>query len=118
MCLRVFVNSILLFILLEVSMCGIVAIFGKNHSVEACNKMLDNIQHRGPDGRDVYKMGNVVLGHVRLSIGDDQGGSQPMSNSFGETIVFNGEIYNHQVLRKELSSLYTFKTRSDTEVIS
>lgn len=117
MCLRVFANSILLFILLEASMCGIVAIFGKNHSIEACNKMLDNIQHRGPDGRDVYKMGNVVLGHVRLSIVDDQGGSQPMSNSFGETIVFNGEIYNHEALRKELGSQYTFKTRSDTEVI-
>ena len=117
MYLKVFVSSILLFTLLENDMCGIVAIFGKNRSLQACNKMLDNIQHRGPDGRDVYENGNVVFGHVRLSIVDDQGGAQPMSNSFGHTIVFNGEIYNHEALRKELGSQYTFKTRSDTEVI-
>jgi asparagine synthase (glutamine-hydrolysing) len=81
--------------------------------------MLDAIRHRGPDDEGLYLGSQVALGHRRLSIIDLSNGHQPMSNEDGSVwIVFNGEIYNYQDLRRFLSSKgHVFKTQTDTEVI-
>ena len=81
--------------------------------------MADAIRHRGPDDEGFYTSGQIGLGFRRLSIIDLKGGHQPLSNEDGTVwIVFNGEIYNYQVLREELESRgHVFKTKTDTEVI-
>jgi asparagine synthase (glutamine-hydrolysing) len=75
--------------------------------------------HRGPDDSGLYLDGNMGFGFNRLSIIDLSGGHQPMSNEDGSvTLVFNGEIYNFQDVRRDLASRgYRFHTQSDTEVI-
>lgn len=77
------------------------------------------IAHRGPDGRGIWlhPAGFLGLGHRRLSIIDLATGHQPMSDVYGCTITYNGEIYNYRELRQTLHSSYDFKTQSDTEVI-
>jgi asparagine synthase (glutamine-hydrolysing) len=84
--------------------------------VEAMQRLMT---HRGPDGSGIFLAGPVGLGHRRLSIIDLEGGGQPISNEDGTvTVVFNGEIYNFQQLRKELQARgHKLTTRSDTEVI-
>lgn len=81
--------------------------------------MIDCLQHRGPDGHGLYFNGPVALGHTRLSIVDVAGGAQPMGNEDGRVqVVFNGEIFNHVELRRELQTLgHRFATRCDTEVL-
>jgi len=81
-------------------------------------RMVAALHHRGPDAlRGVLQQG-MALGHARLSILDLEGGHQPMRDEgTGLTIVFNGEIFNHAELREALAPRYTFRTRSDTEVI-
>lgn len=81
--------------------------------------MCDAILHRGPDGDGYFSDACVAIGMRRLSIIDLAGGSQPMANEDGQIlVVFNGEIYNHQLLRDELRRAgHVFHTRSDTEVI-
>jgi asparagine synthase (glutamine-hydrolysing) len=102
-------------------MCGILAIFGTNPSLQKVDKMrlLDSIAHRGPDASGEWQDENVYLGHRRLSIIDLATGSQPMESCDGRyVIVFNGEIYNFPELRKILSGRGArFRTSSDTEVI-
>jgi asparagine synthase (glutamine-hydrolysing) len=82
-------------------------------------RMMQVIDHRGPDGSGEYRQGPVGLGHRRLSIIDLSTGDQPMCGEDGTvTVVFNGEIYNFRELRAELEALgHRFKTNSDTEVI-
>jgi asparagine synthase (glutamine-hydrolysing) len=80
------------------------------------NKLL---AHRGPDGHAIWThdRGSVGLAHRRLSIIDlSPGGAQPMTDSAGNTITYNGEIYNYVELREELGR-EDFRTESDTEVI-
>ncbi|MBI5045447.1 MAG: asparagine synthase (glutamine-hydrolyzing) [Candidatus Niyogibacteria bacterium] len=81
-------------------------------------KMNAVTRHRGPDGTGVFFGEGVSLGHDRLSIIDlSMSAAQPMKNADGNlTIVFNGEIYNFQDIKKELGD-YNFRTSSDTEVI-
>jgi asparagine synthase (glutamine-hydrolysing) len=81
--------------------------------------MCDAIRHRGPDDMGVHMSGPVGLGMRRLSIIDLAGGHQPISNETGQlTIVFNGEIYNYQDLRRGLQGRgHAFATNSDTETI-
>src|SRR5918997_4924200 len=102
-------------------MCGILAIFGTNPSLQKVDKMrlLDSIAHRGPDASGEWQDDGVYLGHRRLSIIDLATGSQPMESCDGRyVIVFNGEIYNFPELRKILSGRGArFRTSSDTEVI-
>ena len=103
-------------------MCGICGIFetsGAPVDRDVLNGMIDVQRHRGPDGRGELLDQEVGLGHLRLSIIDVDGGSQPISNEDGRLqVVFNGEIYNFVELREELESFgHRFKTRSDTEVI-
>ncbi len=75
--------------------------------------------HRGPDGTGVYLNDCVSFGHNRLSIIDlSSGAGQPMKSNDGKLIiVYNGELYNFQELKKELCYSYDFKTQSDTEVV-
>jgi asparagine synthase (glutamine-hydrolysing) len=82
-------------------------------------RMMAVLRHRGPDGEGELVDGEVGLGHLRLSIIDVAGGSQPIGNEDGTLqVVFNGEIYNFVELRVELESMgHRFSTRSDTEVI-
>ena len=86
--------------------------------------MRDRMAHRGPDGCGLWSSPDrrCVLGHRRLSIIDlSDLAAQPMSNAHGSvTLTFNGEIYNHADVRRELEALgkYTWKTdHSDTEMI-
>lgn len=109
-------------------MCGIVGIFrtgGANAPIdgELLKKMRDTMVHRGPDDAGVFvsPQQEVGFGFRRLSIIDlSHDASQPMSNQDKSVwIIFNGEIYNHAELRRELVSLgQKFRTdHSDTEVI-
>ena len=77
------------------------------------------IAHRGPDDEGFFLEENVGLAMRRLSIIDVQTGHQPLANENGDTwIVFNGEIYNHADLRKDLEAKgHRYRTRSDTETI-
>ncbi len=97
-------------------MCGINGFnFKDENLVRAMN---DKIRYRGPDGEGIF-CDKVSLGHRRLKIIDlSDNAKQPMSNENGDLwIVFNGEIYNFQELRKELEPKHKFKSKSDTEVI-
>lgn len=82
-------------------------------------RMCDTITHRGPDDVGTWVEGNVGLGMRRLSIIDLVTGKQPISNEDDTTwIVFNGEIYNHDELRRQLQAKgHKFKTKTDTEAI-
>lgn len=83
-------------------------------------KMKNVLAHRGPDGNGSYLNGPVGLAHVRLSIRDPALGAQPMVRRVGDrdyAIVYNGEIYNAEELKKELQAEYKFTTTCDTEVI-
>ncbi len=88
---------------------------------EIIEKMTDTLKKRGPDGSGIWLSKHCALGHRRLIVIDPQGGSQPMIKKYGEknfVIIHNGELYNMDELKNELISLgYTFKTRSDTEII-
>jgi asparagine synthase (glutamine-hydrolysing) len=101
-------------------MCGIALILCSDNSAlstEPIERMIASLRHRGPDEEAVYRDGPMQMGHTRLSIIDLAGGAQPMSDASGRfTIIFNGEIYNYQELRRELEAEgETFRTHSDTE---
>jgi len=103
-------------------MCGIVGIVRRgNHPVDAglLGRMSEAIRHRGPDESGVHLDGRVGLAARRLAIIDRAGGQQPIANEDRTIwIVFNGEIYNFEELRKRLQSLgHVFTTDSDTEAI-
>jgi asparagine synthase (glutamine-hydrolysing) len=104
-------------------MCGIVGFAGIELPAEEARGrlrvMCDAIQHRGPDADGYFVEDGVAMGMRRLSIIDIAGGSQPICNEDGTvTVVFNGEIYNHHQLRRELIAAgHHFATRSDTEVL-
>lgn len=102
-------------------MCGIAGFIGHgNH--DDIKRMTRALAHRGPDGEGFHSDPEcgVYLGHRRLSIIDLEGGGQPMWNREGTiAVVFNGEIYNHVELRRELEAKgHRFSTNhSDTEVL-
>lgn len=103
-------------------MCGICGIYqydGRHFDEKALGRMSELLQHRGPDGGGVWGAGKIGLGHRRLSIIDTQGGAQPIGNETGEIqVCVNGEIYNHDELRRDLLQKgHVFKSRSDSEVI-
>lgn len=102
-------------------MCGIVGIYSTNLAIESglIQTMNNAIYRRGPDDEGYYLDDHINLGMRRLSIIDISSGHQPIFNEDGSiVIVFNGEIYNHNELRKTLITQgHVFKTNSDTEVI-
>ncbi|MBP9863862.1 asparagine synthase (glutamine-hydrolyzing) [Patescibacteria group bacterium] len=104
-------------------MCGIAGIVTRDGAPSdegLLRRMSDAIAHRGPDAAGVWRASGVGLVHRRLSIIDlSPNGNQPMTDVTGRfTIVFNGEIYNFQDLKKVLEQKGShFQTTSDTEVI-
>ncbi len=103
-------------------MCGIVGFVKKDGSSvdrSILEKMNAAIVHRGPDQDGFYVNANVALAMRRLSIIDLAGGKQPIHNADKtKWIVFNGEIYNYQELRKGLEERgHKLYTNSDTEAI-
>jgi asparagine synthase (glutamine-hydrolysing) len=77
------------------------------------------ITHRGPDAEGFFERPGIAFGHRRLKIIDLTGGAQPMTDADGRVwVTYNGEIYNHGSLRRELEARgYDFETRCDTEVL-
>ena len=104
-----------------VIMCAIAGILGLNAADETIAVMLGTMRRRGPDDTGVYRQDFCTLLHARLAIIDPDGGRQPMVLSWaGETyaLVYNGELYNTQELRRELLKLgHMFSGHSDTEVL-
>lgn len=105
-------------------MCGIVGFISHGRDDTTVEKMLEVQAHRGPDDRGVFieQVGEnyIHFGHNRLSIQDlSSHGHQPFISNCGDyVIVFNGEIYNFKIIRKELEALgHRFISQSDTEVI-
>lgn len=104
-------------------MCGIGGIIDFANSPasgERVGQMMATLAHRGPDYRAVGTFGPAALGHARLSIIDlSPLGHQPMSSSDGRfTIVYNGEVFNFQDLRRELVATdVAFVSHTDTEVV-
>jgi asparagine synthase (glutamine-hydrolysing) len=104
-------------------MCGITGIvqFPRESRVDALTlrQMCRAMAHRGPDDEGIFTDGSVGLGMRRLSIVDLSTGHQPISNEDGSVwIVFNGEIYNHAILREQLTVRgHRYRTQSDTETI-
>ena len=113
-------------------MCGIVGIFNikqQSHALgsaalhskelrEKALKMSQKIRHRGPDWSGIYCGGSAILAHERLSIVDPESGGQPLySPDRKQVLAVNGEIYNHQEIRRRYAGEYEFQTGSDCEVI-
>jgi len=103
-------------------MCGIVAILNvkeQSHALrEKALKMSQKIRHRGPDWSGIYCGGSAILAHERLSIVDPESGGQPLySPDKKQVLAVNGEIYNHQEIRRRFAGQYEFQTGSDCEVI-
>ena len=106
-------------------MCGITG-FSINKSsqfdqVNLLNRLLERIDHRGPDNKKIFlnKNKNIGLGHSRLSVIDTSNfGNQPMFDITGNyVIIYNGEVYNFEYLKKKYLNKVNFKSSSDTEVI-
>ena len=103
-------------------MCGFVAILkvkgDARQAREKALKMSRKIRHRGPDWSGVYSSEKAVLAHERLAIVDPLSGGQPLYSSDGKKVLaVNGEIYNHQEIRRLFAGQYEFQTGSDCEVI-
>jgi asparagine synthase (glutamine-hydrolysing) len=99
-------------------MCGILGFIDTPWNFNA-PIALKSLYNRGPDEKNYWKKDNVVFGHTRLSVIDIHGGHQPMTSKDSRFIlVFNGEIYNFKILKKELEKHgHVFTTHSDTEVV-
>lgn len=110
-------------------MCGFAGFFDAEESLNEekylwmalARRMAQRIAHRGPDGKGAHVSAHCALAHVRLAVMDPENGAQPMTcmdGPFKVTIAYNGEIYNADELRAELSGHgYSFETGCDTEVV-
>ncbi|GKX60540.1 asparagine synthase B [Leminorella grimontii] len=103
-------------------MCSIFGVLDiKSDPIELRKKALEMsrlMRHRGPDWSGIYATDSAILAHERLSIVDVNNGAQPLYNAARTHILaVNGEIYNHQELRRQLKDKYEFQTESDCEVI-
>lgn len=102
-------------------MCAIAGTVSMAISEVTYQRMLKTMERRGPDASGVWQHEDVALLHSRLAIIDPEGGKQPMELSFGGehyVLVYNGELYNTQEVRKELECFgHTFTGHSDTEVV-
>ncbi|NOW11201.1 asparagine synthase (glutamine-hydrolysing) [Clostridium saccharobutylicum] len=106
-------------------MCGIAGLVNFKQDIvqdkDILKKMVKTLERRGPDAQGFYISPNVLLGHRRLIVVDPKGGLQPMTKTFeGKkyTLVYNGELYNTEDLRKDLIKAgFAFDSYSDTEVL-
>jgi len=103
-------------------MCGIVCAFDLKVSSETLRPQLLTmakcLRHRGPDWSGIYSNDKAILAHERLAIVDPTSGKHPLvSEDENLILAANGEIYNHQQLRKQFDGRYNFRTKSDCEVI-
>lgn len=106
-------------------MCGIAGWVNFSESLKSnskiIKKMTETLERRGPDSEGIYESENVLLGHRRLIVVDPEGGKQPMIkiiNGSKYVLVYNGELYNTEELRKSLlEEGYFFDSYSDTEVL-
>jgi asparagine synthase (glutamine-hydrolysing) len=100
-------------------MCGIAGFISPNPKYNAeqiVSDMLNKIRHRGPNQKGVEKCDNTSIGMVRLSIINEVNHVIPVKDSSNNySIVYNGEIYNHKLIKSALKSKYTFQTDTDTE---
>jgi asparagine synthase (glutamine-hydrolysing) len=87
--------------------------------MDVIRAMTDALIHRGPDAEGYHQDNGIALGHRRLKVIDLAGGAQPMSNPEGTVwVTYNGEIYNHLELRRDLESRgHAFRSTCDTEVL-
>jgi len=102
-------------------MCGIIGVFTESETAKSLRpailEMSKKIRHRGPDWSGIYGDEHAILAHERLAIVDPQSGGQPLySKDRNLILAVNGEIYNHQELRKLVPD-YEFLTHSDCEII-
>lgn len=101
-------------------MCGFTGFTNHiNNADKVLTKMMNTIIHRGPDSGGQYTDDDIALGFRRLSIIDLEQGDQPIFNEDkSKILLFNGEIYNYQIIRSELIEKgHVFTTHSDSEVI-
>lgn len=110
-------------------MCGIAGFcdYSEDFSEESpflgqlARRMGNTLRHRGPDENGVFVSAHAAFAHQRLAVVDPEGGKQPMSayaGGYRYTIVYNGELYNSDELRRELEATgYVFETSSDTEIL-
>lgn len=110
-------------------MCGIAGFYNPKmnysenpkNNINILNNMIKTMKMRGPDANGYSIINSCCLAHTRLSIIDIENGSQPMTIRHNENtyhIIFNGEIYNHKIIRKKLKDKgFVFNSNSDTEVI-
>ena len=105
----------------DLVLCGIAGFTHRSTSADPARirEAAASILHRGPDQQAVFESGLISLAATRLKIIDLEGGDQPICSADGDTvIVFNGEIYNHAELRRELEQRgRRFRSQCDTEVI-
>ncbi len=115
----------IIYVLGDVFMCGIAGWINLSDNIENKKeiifKMTDTLKKRGPDDCGYFFSKHALLGHMRLTVIDPEGGSQPMTRIIGDssyTIVYNGELYNTEDLRKILKENgFYFQCYSDTEVL-
>lgn len=104
-------------------MCGIAGAIADATASEAeVRSMIGALRRRGPDGQGIWIGDGATLGHARLAVIDlSEAGDQPMISADGRyVIVFNGEIYNAEVLRERLNTegpMLAWRGHSDTEVL-
>ncbi len=100
--------------------CGLIHFDGEPVARETLRRMNERLRHRGPDGEGMMLAGPVGLAMRRLKIIDVDGSDQPLQNEDGHvSLIFNGEIYNHRDLRRELGARgHRFTTAGDGETIA
>ena len=106
-------------------MCGILGFVDKRHRLSEVEhdrlwrRMIGTIAHRGGEGNGVYRSAQITLAHTRLRILDiNPASDQPFfSSQCHGVLAFNGQIYNHAELKRELSDQFTYRTKSDTETL-
>lgn len=105
-------------------MCGIAGFIDKNKTITQkergaiVKKMLLLMKHRGGDAFGIKSIDNITLGHTRLSIVDlSKLGNQPFSDNQHSMLSFNGEIYNHEALRRKYLNKVKISSNSDTATL-
>ncbi|MDR1150032.1 MAG: asparagine synthase (glutamine-hydrolyzing) [Clostridiales bacterium] len=103
-------------------MCGIAGFLTKENNFQKekiLKNMINCITHRGPDQEGIFIKDNIFFGHKRLAIIDVQNGKQPMSTYDNKLIIiYNGEIYNSDDIKKDLlKQNLNLKTNCDTEIV-